>query len=84
MKPAEIRDYMRRDWGLVRELKDRYWAERKQTLSPDEALLIADQLRQHARTLRPEWPDAKDREADLEIHTRVSESLRRVPSSSRS
>jgi hypothetical protein len=83
MKLADIRAYMQRDWGLVRELKDRYWAERKRTLTPDEALSIADQLRQHAQTLRPDWPDPQEREADLQVHARVSESLRRVPSPSR-
>jgi hypothetical protein len=83
MKAADIRDYVRRDWGLVRELKDRYWAERKRTLTPDEALSIADQLRQHAQALRPDWPDAQDRAADLQVHACVSASLRRVPSPSR-
>lgn len=78
MKPAEIRDYVGRDWELVRELKDRHWAERKRTLSPDAALSIGDGLREHVQHLRPRWPEAADREADLQVHARVSESLRRV------
>ncbi len=78
MKPAEIRDYLGREWKLPRELKDRYWAERKRSLTPDAALTIGDGLREHARRLRPEWPDAAAREADLEVHARVSEGLRRV------
>ena len=37
MKPAEIRDYLGREWELPRELEDRYWAERKRSLAPDAA-----------------------------------------------
>ncbi len=83
MKPAEIRDYLEREWKLARELKDRYWAERKRGLAPDAALRIGDGLREHAGRLRPAWPDAAAREADLRVHTRVSESLRRVLSAHR-
>ena len=78
MKPAEIRNYLAREWELPRELKDRYWAERKRSLAPDAALRMGDGLREHARSLRPEWPDAAARGADLRVHARVSESLRRV------
>ena len=78
MKQAEIRDYLRRDWDLVRENKDRYCSERKKSLTPAAALSIGDGLREHVRNLRPEWPDAAEREADIQVHTRVSGSLRRV------
>ena len=80
MKSAEIRDYLGRDWELVREHKDRYWSERKRSLTPAAALSIGDGLREHARNLRPEWPDAAEREADLQVHARVSGSLQRVRS----
>jgi hypothetical protein len=83
MKASEIRDYQHRDWALVRESKARYWAEHKRSLSPGAALDVGDALREHARGLRPEWPDAAEREADLRVHTRVSESLRRVRSARR-
>ena len=78
MKPAEIRDFLERDWGLVREHKDRYWAERKRGMTPATALSIGDGLRELARNLRPEWPDATEREADHQVHARVSGSLQRV------
>ncbi len=79
MKASDIRSYLDRDWGLVRASKDRYWAERKQTLTPEEAVRIAEGLRLQVRSLRPGWPDAKQRAADLASHVRVSELLRRVP-----
>jgi len=78
MKSTEIRDYVERDWGLVREHKDRYWSERKRSLTPAAALGIGDGLREHARNLRPEWPDEAEREADLRVHARVSGSLQLV------
>ena len=78
MKPSDIRAYVDRDWSSVRDLKERYWAERKQTLTPEEALHVGDQLRRFVRTVRPGWPDDQQREADLKDHFRVSELLRRV------
>jgi hypothetical protein len=78
MKPADIRAYVDRDWSSVRDLKERYWAERKRTLTPAEALGVGDQLRQYVLTIRPDWPDDGQRAADLRVHSRVSELLRRV------
>lgn len=78
MKPADIRDYLDREWELVRDLKDRYWAERKPSLTPDAALRVGDGLREHAQSLRPEWPDAAEREVDIRVHARVSGNLRCV------
>lgn len=78
MEPAEIREYLRRDWELVRELKDKYWVERKRGLAPEVALSIGDMLRAHVREVRPEWPGEADRECDLRVHARVSACLRRV------
>jgi hypothetical protein len=83
MKSADIRAYVERDWDAVRDLKDRYWAEAKRALTPDEALAVGDQLRQHVRMLRPDWPDAEQRRADLAVHARVSALLRRVPAPTR-
>ena len=80
MDPADVKAYADRDWRLARELKDRYWATRKRTLRPEEALSVAENLRQQARALRPAWPGEKDREADLENHVRVAECLHRVRS----
>ena len=74
----EIRAYAGRDWSLVEQSKRRHWAERKKSLSPAEALAVAEALRQHARAIRPGWPSPAERAADLEVHARVSACLRRV------
>ncbi len=79
MSPSQVRAYLDREWSLVRDYKHRYWVDRKRTLSAEEALVIADGLRQQARALRPDWPGDRQREADLWTHIHVSECLRRVP-----
>jgi len=79
MKIAEddLRAFAERDWGLIEELKARHWAESKQGLSPLQSLAIAEALRRHVCALRPDWPNAAERDADLAVHARVSASLRR-------
>jgi hypothetical protein len=78
MKPSDVKAYMNRDWTLVRDLKESYWAQRKQTLAPEEAFAVAEGLRQHVLALRPDWPDEDAREEDHAAHRRVSECLRSV------
>ncbi len=79
MRPSEVKAYLNRDWRLARDLKHQYWADRKRAISAEEALEIAEGLRQQALALRPDWPDGRQREADLKSHIYVSECLRRVP-----
>jgi len=78
VKREDIQAFAGRDWGLVEQAKRRFWSQRKKTLSPGEALAVAEGLRLHVRALRPEWPSAKERAEDLETHARVGASLRRV------
>ncbi|HEY6322437.1 MAG TPA: hypothetical protein VJA16_12850 [Thermoanaerobaculia bacterium] len=78
MNREDIEAFAGRDWGLVEQAKRRFWSQRKKTLSPGEALAIAEGLRLHVRALRPDWPSAKERAEDLEAHARVAASLRRV------
>ena len=78
MTHDEIRAYAGRDWSLVEESKRRHWAERKKSLSPAEALEVAEGLRRHARAIKPDWPSPAERAADIEVHARVGACLRRV------
>lgn len=73
-----IREFMARDWGAVRESKDRYWAERIECLGAAEGLRIADELRRQALLSDPAWPDADERRQDLLAHVRLAHLLRRV------
>jgi hypothetical protein len=76
MDAADIRAFARRDWASLEDEKARFWAHRKSTMSPSEALAVADDLRAHAQALKPDWPDPAERAADLALHRRVSEAHR--------
>jgi len=65
-----------RDWRLVERAKTEFWIEQKAAATPSEALRLGDDLRRYVQTVRPDWPDAAEREADRDVHARVSEALR--------
>jgi hypothetical protein len=73
--PAVLRAFARRDWSALQEHKERYWIERKRTMTPADALGVGDALRRHARALHGDWPDADERAADIAVHVRVAEAL---------
>lgn len=76
MNADDLRSFAERDWRSIENAKQRYWVERKKALSPAEALAVAESLRLHVRSLRPDWPSAAERLADAQVHARVSASLR--------
>ena len=78
MKREDIRAFAGRDWAAIAEAKAQFWAERKRSMTPAEALATAEMLRQHVLLVKPGWPDAEERAADLALHTRISEALRAV------
>ncbi|HEY3383100.1 MAG TPA: hypothetical protein VGK32_15120 [Vicinamibacterales bacterium] len=70
--------FAHRDWSLVAEAKAEFWRDRKRDRTADDTLAIGEQLRQHARAVRPDWPTESERAADLAVHLRVTEALRAV------
>jgi hypothetical protein len=78
MRREDVLAFARRDWAAVGEAKAAFWAERKASLSPNQVLALGDALRRHARSLKPDWPDAAEGAEDLAVHRRVSEALRAV------
>lgn len=78
MNEADIRSFAGRDWAAIERQKARYWAGRKHTMTAAGALELGDVLRRHALGLKPDWPDAAERAADLAVHVRVAETLRAV------
>jgi hypothetical protein len=76
----DVLAFAHRDWARVAEAKTAFWRERKRILTPAGILAIGEQLRQHARAVRPDWPSTADRETDLAVHLRVTEALRAVSS----
>ncbi len=78
MNRDDVLQFARRDWSALAESKSRFWHDLKSRRSAGEVLAIADQLRQQARQLRPDWPTLDARLNDLAVHLRVAEALRAV------
>lgn len=66
------------DYDAAERVRTEYWVERLRRLGPAESLRVAEELRRHVRTLRPDWPDRREREADLATHMAVHEALSRA------
>jgi len=78
MRREDLIAFARRDWQQVAAMKERFWLEQKQRITPSEALRIADELRCAVLSRRHDWPSEEERRADIASHARVSESLQRV------
>ena len=78
MEPDDLRDFVERRWDRKEALKRRYWAERHRAEGPDSTLAVSDGLRGHLRDLRPDWPTAEDRAADLRHHLSLIAKLDRA------
>ena len=78
VRPADIQEYCTRDWRLIERAKSDCWGEQKAAASPSAAIELAAELLQYARTLRPDWPNTVEREADLASHIRLAGMLQRV------
>jgi hypothetical protein len=82
MTRQDLARFAARVWSAVDDDKARYWAGRKRTMSPADALRLGEVLRRHARGMRPDWPSDDERQADLDTHVRVARALRAVTGSS--
>lgn len=75
MKQADLAAFAdRRRW----EASSAHWLARKRKLGPIGGIRDAADLWEAVRAVRPDWPSASDRDADLEMHIRVSKALRSV------
>lgn len=78
MRREDLIAFARRDWTSLASAKDRFWVQQKRQMTASEALHLADALRSSVVSRRADWPSDDERRNDLEMHVRVSESLRRV------
>jgi hypothetical protein len=79
MEKADLAAFAdRRKWEAIEEASSAHWLARKRELGPLGGILDAAALWEAVRAVRPDWPTAADRDADLEMHRRVSEGLRSV------
>jgi hypothetical protein len=70
-----LQEFARRRRDLVERLKAEFWSEEKRRLTPVEALAVADGLRRHTASIRPEWPSDRERARDLRSHQELSRKL---------
>ncbi len=75
---ADIRDFRARDWRLIERTKSDCWIEQKTSMTPSDVFELAGELLQYVRTLRPDWPNTAERQADLASHIRVAGMLQRA------
>lgn len=75
-----LRDFMNRDWAASARAKEEAWLSFKQEHGPAGGVRVADELRRQARLARPDWPSERERQEDMEMHLRLIEIFRRVPS----
>jgi len=78
MTSTEIRAFQERDWRLIERSKSDYWVSQKATMTPAAILELAGELFDYARTLKPDWPNPSERDADLASHSRVASMLHRA------
>jgi hypothetical protein len=70
--------YCNRRWDLVRQAKERFWAEETRARGPDAGFAAGESLWIHVRSLDPSWPSEDSRRADLEHHVALNDKLRRI------
>jgi hypothetical protein len=78
VKNSDIRAFAARPWAAIEAEKRSYWAAAKRDMTPLEALAVSEDLRKFTQQIRPDFPTTRDREADIEMHIRLSEGLRSV------
>lgn len=78
LRRQDLIDFAQRDWSALAESKAAYWPERGRRAGQDAAFQAADEMRRYVALVRPDWPDADARAADLASHVELGESLRRV------
>jgi hypothetical protein len=69
-----VRAFVRRDRTLVAQAKASWWANADRRL----ARRASWELWVYARTVRPDWPTAAERQADLDHHVRLKAILDRA------
>lgn len=78
MDARDLRAYLERDWTAVEASKREHWAREFATRGAEATLEVAEALRRHVRSLRPEWPTEQERREDLEHHVALKRLIDRA------
>ncbi|MEZ4295805.1 MAG: hypothetical protein R3B70_12575 [Polyangiaceae bacterium] len=75
MDRADIRAFVRRDRGAVEEEKRLHWADAYRELGPQHTVEAAARMYEYARSVRPDFPTARDLEEDLAHQVELKQRL---------
>jgi hypothetical protein len=68
VRDADIREFVKRPRFEAEAAKRAHWASLHRTRGPAATIEASQVLWRHMRELRPDWPTAQDRAADLAHH----------------
>lgn len=70
-----VRACVDRDWAGLEQLKREYHARRVRSEDPVAGFRLSQQLRDHMRSVVPEWPTPEDRDRDFAHHLELKRKL---------
>ncbi len=65
---ADLETLLTRDRVEVERERNRFWARQRELVGPAASLRASESLSRHMRSVQPDWPTAREREADLAHH----------------
>jgi hypothetical protein len=78
MDREHVRSFANRDWRAIARAKREHQVRLFREHGPAATLRIARDLYAHARAVDPDWPSAREREADLAHHVELKRLLGNV------
>lgn len=75
---ADVESLLTRASDVIDRERDRFWRRQRELLGPAASLRASESLMLHMRSIRPDWPTAAERDADLAHHVAWTTSLDRV------
>ena len=78
MHPDDLRAYAQRAWHVLGALEQDHWARELDSRGPLATLEASQVLWAHMRRVRPDWPTAADRDADLADHVALKQIIDRA------
>jgi len=78
MEREHLEAFIQRDRAAVERLKREYWVEQFRQHGGLATMRSGHLLFEHARSLRPDFPGQRAREADLEHHVELKRMLDRT------
>jgi len=78
VKAGDVQEYVNRDWEMIERAKMDHWIDQNAAMTPSALFELSGELLEYARAMRPDWPDAAERRADLDAHIHLTEKLYRA------